>query len=231
MAVSAAVAAAVAVALIAVVALVATTRRAAGRVGAERAGAERLEAQLREAHEALGQAEQALGLAVEWAEEAQQGADAAEGRLAATGTLWDLERTRLEREWTEVTGTPAPLPQPWDGGIRAAVAVELEIIREVMGVPSSLESPGPWGELDPVDAMTAFRLIAEVLRRLARVGDELAVSFGAGGVVSMTLATQGGAPIPDLTRPTALAAAFGAELTLLPAPEGFQAQLRLPERR
>jgi hypothetical protein len=209
----------------------ATARRATGRVAAERAGAERLDAQLREAHEALGQAEDARGLAVEQAEEAQRGADAAEGKLAATRALWDLERTRLEREWAEVTGTPAPLPEPWDGGVRAAVAVELEIIREVMGVPSSLEVAGAWVELDPLDAMAAFRLIAEVLRSLARVGDELAVSFGAGGLVSITLATHDGAPRPDLTRPTAIAASFGAELRLVPTPDGFQARLRWPPRR
>lgn len=219
--VSAAFAAAAAVALIAILALVLTARRATTRVAAERSRIEQLEVELAEAG-------RARVVAVQQADRAGQRATDAEGRLMAAGTLWDLERLRLEREWAEVTGMPAPWPEPWDGGIRAALAVELEIIREVMGVPSRIGSTNAASSEDPVAAMIGFRLTAEVMRSLARVGDEMAVSWGGDGVVTIDLATHGNAPQPSLARPAASAAALGGELTVLPIDGGWRAQLRLP---
>src|SRR5262245_57358643 len=131
---TAAFAVAAAVAVVAIVLLVLTARRGAAAVAAERWRADRLEAEMRSAREArsdvedrLHQDDLALDAAVERADVSEQRAAAAEGRLAAADTLWELERVRLEREWREVTGIPVPLPQPWDGSIRAALAVELEI--------------------------------------------------------------------------------------------------------
>jgi hypothetical protein len=219
--VSAAFAAAVAVALIAILALALTARRAAARLAAEQSRSVQLGVQLAET-------DRARALAVERADGADQGAADAAHRLVAAGILWDLERLRLEREWAEVAGMPAPLPEPWDGSIRAALAVELEIIREVMGVPGRLQSPSVATTVDPIAAVTGFRLTAEVVRSLARVGDEIAVSFAGGGVVTIDLATHGVGPGPDLARPMAAAAALGGELTLLPTERGFRARLRLP---
>jgi hypothetical protein len=219
--VSAAFAAAVAVALIAILALVLTARRAAAQIAAAHSRVEQLDAQLAET-------DRARALAAERADGAHRCAADAENRLVAAGTLWDLERIRLEREWAEVAGMPAPLPEPWDGTIRAALAVELEIIREVMGVPGRVESPAAANSDDPIAAVTGFRLTAEVVRSLARVGDEVTVSFGGDGVVTIDLATHGAGPGPDLARPMAAAGALGGELTLLPTDGGFRARLRLP---
>jgi hypothetical protein len=213
--------AAVAVALLAILALVLTTRRATARVAAEHSRVEQLDIQLAET-------DRARALAAERADGAAQCAANAENRLVAAGTLWDLERLRLEREWAEVAGMPAPLPEPWDGTIGAALAVELEIIREVMGVPGRIESPSAAKLDDPITAVTGFRLTAEVVRSLARVGDEIAVSFGVDGLVTIDVATHGTGPGPNLARPMAAAFALGGELTLLPTDGGLQARLRLP---
>jgi len=241
--VTAAFAAATAVALIAILALVLTARRASARVAVQRSRVAQLDGQLAEARPALAsaveqadQASEALASAVEWAAEAGQRAAEAEIRLKAAGALWELERLRLEREWAEVTGTAAPLPEPWDGSIRAALAVELELIREVMGVPGRIEPTAEASAAtqasaeDPLTSLIGFRLTAEVLRRLARVGDDIAVSLGADGVITIDVATHGGGPGPDLAGPTGAGAALGGELAVLPTDGGLQARLRLPGR-
>ena len=124
---------------------------------------------------------------------------------------------------------PVPLPVPWEDGIRAAVAVELEMIREVMGTPSRLDPASPSMHLDPVDSVAVSRLATEVLRRLARTGEELVVSFG---VDDVTMAAVDGpvTPEPDLTRLAETAAALGSELTLLTTADGVLVRIRLPGR-
>jgi hypothetical protein len=146
---------------------------------------------------------------------------------SAGEALWDLERLRLEREWAEVSGTAAPLPEPWDGTVRAAVAVELEIIREVVGIPTQLEPDGA-PPLDPVTALGTARLIEELLRSLARIGEEIVVAFTAGNEITATIATDGDGTTPDLGRLTAAAAGLGTSLAVLPTADGLQARLRLP---
>jgi hypothetical protein len=157
---------------------------------------------------------------------AEDGPVATEGGSAGEA-LWELERLRLEREWAEVSGTAAPLPEPWDGTIRAAVAVELEIIREVVGIPTQLEPDGA-PPLDPVTALGAARLIAELLRSLARIGEEIEVAFTAEREVTASIATDGDGTAPDLGRLTAAATGLGASLAVVPTAGGLQARLRLP---
>ena len=154
------------------------------------------------------------------------------------------ERVRLEREWREVTGTPAPLPEPWDGSIRAALAVELEIIREVIGVPTVLEPSGPGlgagadpppsgpptpanppASRDPVVALGVARLTGEMLRALARVGEEVVVSVEPDDAVTVRVATDVGGPAPDLGTLPEAAAALGRDLDVHPVPGGLEARL------
>jgi hypothetical protein len=265
---SAAFAVAAVVAVAAIVALVVTVRRGSAARAAGRAQADQLdqlEARLRAADQARADAEQrlqqdevALGAAVERADVSERRADVserradvserratdAEGRLAAADTLWELERVRLEREWREVTGIPAPLPEPWDGSIRAALAVELEIIREVIGVPTVLESPAPGpdagadpaangtprpadpaGSTDPVVALGVARLTGEMLRALARVGEEVAVSVEPDDTVTVRVAIEAGGPAPDLGTLAAAAAALGCDLDVRPVAGGLEARL------
>jgi hypothetical protein len=232
---SAALAVVSAVALIAILTLVLVGRKARAGLAAERSRAEGLEDQLRSSVEARSdverraeQAELALTAAREQADQSDRRASDVDGRLAAAGALWELERMRLEREWAEVTGSTTPLPEPWDGGSRAALAVELEIMREVIGVPSQLEPVGAIDPEDPLTAMGTFRLAAEVLRALARVGEEIVVSFQADGAIVMTIATEGAPAEPHLERLIAAAAAMGGELRVVPTEDGLRARLYLP---
>jgi hypothetical protein len=232
---SAALAVVAALALVAGLTLLLVGRKARARLAEERLRAEGVEDQLRSSVEARSDAEHraeqaqlALAAAGERADRSDRRAADVAGRLAVVGALWELERVRLEREWAEVTGSTAPMPEPWDGGSRAALAVELEIIREVIGVPSRLEPAGAAHPEDPLAAMGTFRLAAEALRALARVGEEIGVSFEADGDVTMTIATDGGVAQPHLERVTASAAAMGGELEVLPTAEGFRARLHLP---
>jgi hypothetical protein len=156
-------------------------------------------------------------------------AEEGDRRAAVAGALWELERFRLEREWAELSGTPTPLPEPWDGGIHAAMAVELEIIREVIGVPTRLDPAGA-PPMDPLTALGAARLTAEVLRGVARVGEEIVVSFEPDGEVVANIATDGEGTAPDLGRLRTVAEQLGGDLVVLPTDDGLQARLRLPAR-
>jgi hypothetical protein len=232
---SAALAVVAAVALVAIVAVVLTIRKGRAQVAAERARADGLADQLRSSLEAgadaehrAEQAQLALGAAVERADQLERRAAEGPDRLDAVRTLWELERIRLEREWAEVTGSTTPLPEPWDGRIRAALAVELELIREVIGVPSRLEPAITTGPDDPLTTMATFRLAAEGLRALARVGEEIVVSFEADGAIIMTIATEGAGAEPHLGRVSDAATDMGGELAVLPTGDGLRARLCLP---
>jgi hypothetical protein len=226
---------AAAVALLAILTLVVTTRRAAAQLEAARSQVQQLEDQLRSADSARPEAEPpaqadppALAAALERADRSDRRAAAAEGRLSAAGMLWELERLRLEREWADVAGATVPLPEPWDGGIRPAIAVELEIIREVIGVPSRLEPDRAASPADPVTTMSTARLTAEALRDLARVSEEIVVSLAPDGAVTMTIASEDAGTEPHLAHLSAAAAAMGGELAVIPTGEGLQARLCLP---
>jgi hypothetical protein len=253
---TAAFAAAAAVAVVSIIVLVLTTRQGRARLAVEKGRAETLEKELAEANAACdnavnerqqalseyrtvsGERQQAEERAIE-AEEARldalERAERAERSLAARGdeegvdgALLALERLRVEREWGEVTGTAEPLPQPWDGSMRAAVAAELEIVREVIGVPTRVEAGHTSDQPPPQATGSAARLTAELLRSLARVGEELAVSFGPDGVLIIRVATMRTGPEPDLRAFAAVAAALGGELSVQAVTDGFETRLRLP---
>jgi hypothetical protein len=225
------------VAVIAIVTFVLFARKAAEQLARERRRAEQLDEQLRSTQDALTEAEargQTAKASSDLPDEGQRpGPDPAavanDGAGFATA-LWELERLRLEREWAEVAGTPAPTPVPWDRGLRAAIAVELEIIREVIGTPSQLEPAVQSEDTNPETALAATLLATEVLRRLAHVGDEMMVSVSADADVSVAVTTVLADAEPDLSRLTAAAAALGGELTLSSNSGELKTHLRLPAR-
>ncbi len=146
----------------------------------------------------------------------------------AAEPLWELERLRLEREWADIVGPSTPLPVPWDGSVHSLVAVELEIIREVIGTPSEIVPPAAPRPAQPAVAVATARLAAEVLRRLARVGEEISVSFTTDSQFVMAIETEGPGSEPDLAQLPAAAARLGGRLTLRPTQTGFEAELLLP---
>lgn len=99
----------------------------------------------------------------------------AEARSATA--VREIERLRVLREWADVVGPGIALPVDWDRGIAAVVAAELSVIRETMGTPSELELATDRQVLDPATAAVAGRAGVELLRRLARSGEEMSVSL------------------------------------------------------
>jgi hypothetical protein len=230
---------------------------------ADRAAAAEREQHAGAADRAAAEAEHAAAAVGREAAPAGDGANAGAGagRQADGGVdeaFWELERLRLEREWRDVAGPAAPLPSAWDGTVAAALAVELEIVREVVGTPSTLdasrgsdagpgssskspESPGspvspesPQSPRSPevAEPATAVRLGSELLRELARSGDELFVyvSHDSQGLAInvRSVASDKGPTDAALQRLSSVARAAGGRLEWSPAADGVQAQLWLP---
>jgi hypothetical protein len=180
------------------------------------------------------------------ADESQRRAEQAERRTAArdsngsgVGTvadvadaLWELERLRLEREWNAISGLVMPMPAGWDGAdgtdLSAAVAVELEVIREVVGTPSRIATPTEPVTADPATAIIVTRLAGELLRTLARGGLELSVSIEADDDFAVAVATAAAEAADDLSRLATAASRAGGRLDVEPVDEGVRVEVRLP---
>ena len=157
------------------------------------------------------------------------------GSVAASAladALWDLERLRLEREWYAIGGLPIPMPAGWDGAdgndLAAAVAVELEVIREVVGTPGHMDPPTGVVTADPGTAVVATRLAGELLRRLARGGLELTVTIEADDDLAIGVATAAGEAAEDLSRLATAASRAGGSLDVATGDDGVRVEVRLP---
>ncbi|HEX6395107.1 MAG TPA: hypothetical protein VFZ97_16860 [Acidimicrobiales bacterium] len=144
--------------------------------------------------------------------------------------LAEVERVRLEREWREVSGLDAPLPVRWDGSLEAALAIELEIIREVTGTPSRLENAGSGRSNAGVDDPKVWimgSLGCELLRIVSRHADEMVVRLDPGPGMAPALAVEslGARSLPDLTSVEIAAKALGITVTVEQLGDGFVARM------
>ena len=212
---------------------------------------------------------------------------------AQAAAIWRLERLRLEREWREIAGVAVPVPVAWDDPVAAALAVELELIRESIGTPGRLEvadesivtpsrsevagaaglieagagtedgsalevaghSDDRWrdgsqdddtalprrsaarhgsGEelaarwlSDPLCTVSTVRVVAELLRCLAHIGEELLVRVG-WCEVQVTVAVEPGTERPDLSELAQLATAASGLVEVTVVDEGLQVLVRMP---
>jgi hypothetical protein len=146
--------------------------------------------------------------------------------------LWELERLRLEREWFAIGGLAMPMPAGWDGAdgtdLSAAVAVELEVIREVVGTPGHLEPRNEPVNADPATAIIVTRLAGELLRTLARGGLELSVSIEDDDELAVAVATGAAETAEDLSRLATAASRAGGSLDVQPVEDGVRVEVRLP---
>jgi hypothetical protein len=146
--------------------------------------------------------------------------------------LWELERLRLEREWDAIGGFAMPMPAGWDGAdgtdLAAAVAVELEVIREVVGTPGHLEPPTQAVTADPATAIVVTRLAGELMRTLARGGLELNVSIEDDDELAVAVATGAAETAEDLSRLSTAASNAGGRLDVQPVDDGVRVEVRLP---
>ena len=163
--------------------------------------------------------------------------------------LAEVERVRLEREWREVSGLDAPLPVRWDGSLEAAFAIELEIIREVTGTPSRLETAGAGrrseagaggaGVADRTAGTGADSIVddpklwimgslgCELLRIVSRYADEIVVRLDPGPGMAPALAVEslGARSMPDLSSVEIAAKALGITVAVEQVGDGFVARM------
>lgn len=167
-----------------------------------------------------GDAEKRVADALRRAEEASR----AGAVSAAASTTWDLERLRMEREWTDVAGPGVELPLPLEGGMAAVLATELALIRETMGTPSELEVTGPLARWEPTAVPAGPRVAVEMLRRMARSGEEMVVRLGPGTLVVTQAATPADER-PDLSELQRLCPQGGMSLESRPDEGSWTVQL------
>jgi hypothetical protein len=203
----------------------------------------RVEQARRDAEEAERRAVDADKRAARAGRRAKQKADASGDKVEASrsgGTavadvadaLWELERLRLEREWYAIGGLAMPMPAGWNGAdgtdLAAAVAVELEVIREVVGTPGHLDPPMQPVTADPATAIIVTRLAGELLRTLARGGLELSVSIEDDDELAVAVATGAAETAEDLSRLATAASRAGGSLDVQPVQDGVRVEVRLP---
>lgn len=221
----------VAVGLTALVLLFLLIRRST-ELAEESSRAERLEAELRRETEQRRAAEEQRQAAEEQRQAAAEQRQAAMDRADVADALWELERLRLEREWYAIGGPSIPMPSGWDGtdgtDLSAAVAVELEVIREVVGTPGHLDPPGNPVTADPATSIIVTRLAGELLQTLARGGLELSVSIEDDEELAVAVATGAVETAEDLSRLSAAASRAGGELGVEAGDDGLRVELRLP---
>ena len=132
------------------------------------------------------------------------------------------EHLRLQREWGELAGPGADLPAAWDASLSCVVASELEIIREVVGTPSTVDA------VSGDNSTQGFRLAlaAEFLRAAARDADEMHVEVGDHLVVRGSSPGSGpAASTPHLNAIGVLVEDGSAEVIVEVAERGFTAKL------
>ncbi len=206
---------------------------------AARAAVEEREGRLADAELRLADADRRASEAERRAEAFQAEILRAESRAAerraeaaitpsAGSVLWQLERLRCEREWSEVVGPGVPLPVVWDETLGAVLATELAIVREVIGTPGDVESaePVPLSELP--QAAATVRLGVELVRTLARSGEEMVVTVVPGSV-EVDQRVLSPSPPALLDRLREVAHAVGADLDVASGAESLVARLILPE--
>ncbi len=162
-----------------------------------------------DAERRAGEAERRVGEEMRRAAEARRAA-AESGPARA---VWELERLRAEREWLDVVGPGVPLPVPWDGTIAAVVATELSVIREVIGTPGDLTVEEGARPASPALAALTARVSVEMLRTLARSGEEMEVGVTREALTVVQPIAPGDRP-PDLTALAAVAKEAGLELNV-----------------
>lgn len=141
--------------------------------------------------------------------------------------LWQLERLRCEREWSEVVGPGVPLPVEWDETLGAVLATEMAIVREVIGTPGEVEVSAPVPLSDLPQAATTVRLGVELVRTLARSGEEMVVSVSPDSV-TVDQRVLGPAAPGGLEHLRAVARTAGSDITVEGGDQRLLARLDLP---
>jgi hypothetical protein len=145
----------------------------------------------------------------------------------AGAVLWQLERLRCEREWSEVVGPGEALPVAWDETLAAVLATEMAIVREVIGTPGQVQAEGSVALSELPQAAATVRLGVELLRILARAGEEMLITVSP-GAVSVDQRVVGPAT-PEVLEPLRrVAREAGSDIAVQAGNQRLQARLALP---
>lgn len=143
--------------------------------------------------------------------------------------LWQLERLRCEREWSEVVGPGVALPVAWDETLGAVLATEMAIVREVIGTPGQVLSSGSVALSELAQAAATVRLGVELLRTLARSGEEMVITVSSDAVaVDQRVIGPASPGLLDQLRQVARSA--GSDITVEADDQRLLARLDLPLR-
>lgn len=150
------------------------------------------------------------------------------------GGLWALERLRQAR----LAGTPS-LPTTTGPGIdvasdlRAAVALELELMREEVGTYAEVSGVELGDPVSPREALAVLRVVQELAAALAKRSDELLVTITRDGDAALVTVRASGWSSEGTQNHTNLergVAALDGTLALLPEPDVLVAEVRIPDR-
>lgn len=145
----------------------------------------------------------------------------------AGAVLWQLERLRCEREWSEVVGPGVPLPVEWDETLGAVLATEMAIVREVIGTPGRVEASRSLALSDLPFAAATVRLGVELVRAMARAGEEMVVTVSP-DAVAVQQRVLGPSDPQSLDRLRQLARSAGSDIVVEGGEHDLMARLDLP---
>ena len=145
--------------------------------------------------------------------------------------LWALEQLRQAR----AADTPLLAAAPGPGvdvaaELRAALALELELLREEVGTHAELGEVALGSPIDAREALTTLRVVQELTAALAKRADGLRVTVGRDGrdaVITIEADGYGDASAAHAGLEHGLAA-LEATLALAPGPDGLVAVVRIP---
>jgi hypothetical protein len=149
------------------------------------------------------------------------------------GGLWALERIRQSR----LAGTPTLRTSSGPGidiaeDLRAAIALELELLREEVGTYAEVTSVDLGSPVSPREALAVLRVVQEIAAALAKRSDELRVAVEREGDAARVTVTASGwtdaAPNSGVLEGSVTA--LNGTLEMHPEPDALTVEVRIPDR-
>lgn len=223
--------AAVAVIVIVVTAAVVQQRRMAGRLVEERAALDDARRSTQHLETRVSTLRQELS--EQHRENAELTAKLRSAGDARAAGLWTLERIRQGR----LAGTPSLQPTTGPGidiatDLRAAVALELELLREEVGTYAEVSDVELGNPVSPREALAVLRVIQELSAALAKRADELRITVGRDGDSALVTVVASGwsEAAPNHGVLERGVAALNGTLELRSEAEVLTAEVRIPDR-
>lgn len=149
------------------------------------------------------------------------------------GGLWALERIRQSR----LAGTPTLRTTSGPGidiaaDLRAALSLELELLREEVGTYAEVSRVELGNPVSPREALAVLRVVQELAAALAKRSDELRITVERDGDAARVTVTASGwtEPAPNHGILERCVLALNGTLELRPEGDVLTAEVRIPDR-